>query len=388
MDKLNHALGLLKQLKQAGYEAFIVGGAVRNTLLKQPLNDIDITTQATPEQIKAVFPDSFEVNKALGTMSVVRESFSYELTTYRLEGAYDKHRRPQDVRFTESVVHDLKRRDFTVNAMLMDEALNIVDPLDGQADLHHRKLKAIGDATVRFEEDALRLLRAFRFIAQYGFDLEEDTAQALREKAPLIQKIAIERVQDEWFKILEGPFVTKALKAMQATHFDDAFYHLKPTIEAMLAWQVWPSKEGALALTQPRASWHAQPFRLPNKTLKEIRYLAAMHPKVKADGWTPWHLFEAGPKVIRTVESMRQAEGLPPNTEDPIQAYEGLPIHQRNALQLKGSQLKTLCPEVPKHHYQSVLDRLLDAVLNRTLDNTPEALQEAAMRVGKETLHE
>ncbi len=388
MDKLSYAQALLERLKAAGYEAFIVGGAVRNTLLNVPIKDIDITTQATPDQIKAVFPESFEVNKALGTMMVQRASFSYEITTYRLEGVYDKHRRPLDVRFTQDVQHDLKRRDFTVNAMLMDETLTLIDPLNGHHDLTHRQLKAIGDPAERFEEDALRLLRAFRFIAEYGFELETQTAQAVSEKALLIQKIAIERVQDEWFKILRGAQVKQALQAMQATGFDAALYHLKPVIEQMLSWQTWPPLEAVFALTQPLASWQLKPFHLPHQWTQKIRHLDTTYQAVKTAGWTPLRLFEAGEEVIGWVEAMFQAEGLPPSSEDPLRRYEALPLHHRRELQLKGSQLKTLCPDLPQQFYQTLLDRLLEAVLNRTLDNTPQALSEAAITVGKELVHE
>ena len=197
----------LKQFEKAGFEAFVVGGCVRDLLLGKKPKDWDITTSARPEEIQKIFPDSFYENK-FGTVGVKTESEDeslkvIEITTYRIESKYSDKRHPDEVKFASKINEDLKRRDFTVNALAMDKDGEIADLFGGQDDLKNKLIRAVGNPEERFDEDALRLLRAIRFAIQLSFEIEEKTSQAIREKSGLIQMIAKERIRDEFLKIIE-----------------------------------------------------------------------------------------------------------------------------------------------------------------------------------------
>src|SRR3989339_618019 len=194
-------------LKLAGHEAYLVGGCVRDMIAGIEPKDWDITTSARPEQIQELFPEHVYENN-FGTVAVKTESEDpklkiVEVTTFRIEGKYSDKRHPDEVKFADKVEDDLSRRDFTVNAMAYDiDANEVVDPYGGREDLDAKVLRTVGDPNKRFEEDALRLMRAVRFAAEFGFTIEEYTEQALQKNAGLLEMIAKERIRDEFIKII------------------------------------------------------------------------------------------------------------------------------------------------------------------------------------------
>ncbi len=206
MNIPNEVKDILTRLQERGFLAYIVGGSVRDLMLNKNPNDWDITTNALPDDVLSIFPDSFYEND-FGTVGVKTESENeslkvIEVTTFRKEGGYSDFRHPDKIEFTERVEDDLSRRDFTINAMAMSLNGEVVDIYNGKEDLNKKTIKAVGNPIERFEEDALRLIRAIRFAAQLGFDIEEGTYDAIKEKAYLIQNIAKERVQVELSKIV------------------------------------------------------------------------------------------------------------------------------------------------------------------------------------------
>jgi tRNA nucleotidyltransferase (CCA-adding enzyme) len=204
------------KLREAGYEAYLVGGCVRDLLIGRKPKDWDVTTNAKPEQIQAIFPDSFYEN-TFGTVGVKTGSEDpttaiVEVTPYRLETGYSDKRRPDAVEFGQSLEDDLARRDFTVNALALDESKgHIVDPYKGQKDIEAKVIRAVGDPLVRFEEDGLRLMRAIRLVAELGFALDTDTAAAIQAKASNLAHISKERIHDELVRILESTAPMTAL---------------------------------------------------------------------------------------------------------------------------------------------------------------------------------
>ena len=200
--QVNTPIAIIKQLNLAGYEAYFVGGCVRDFLLKRPCSDWDITTSALPEQIMAVFSEAEPTGISHGTVTVSFEGFTAEVTTFRSDGVYLDGRHPQEVRFVSSLQEDLVRRDFTVNALAMDGDGRIIDLFHGMEDLRQGVLRCIGIPEVRFREDALRMLRVLRFSAQLGFDIEKKTWEVIREYAPLCQKLSVERMVVEMEKVL------------------------------------------------------------------------------------------------------------------------------------------------------------------------------------------
>lgn len=208
-----YALEIIKNLKKSNFEAYIVGGAVRDLALGRSSDDWDLATDATPEEIVKIFPDAFYDNK-YGTVGISHESSvnPYEITTYRTEHGYSDNRRPDKVEWGKSLEEDLKRRDFTINAMALDikqegkkTEFEIIDPFDGQNDLKKKTIKAVGDPSERFGEDALRMMRAVRIASELGFLIEDKTFEAIKNNSALINKIAKERIKDELFKIIGSP---------------------------------------------------------------------------------------------------------------------------------------------------------------------------------------
>jgi len=189
-------------LQEHGYEAYAVGGCVRDAMLGRKPQDWDITTSALPQQVKALFRRTIDTGIQHGTVTVLLEKEGFEVTTYRVDGKYEDGRHPTEVSFTASLAEDLKRRDFTINAMAYNEAEGLVDMFHGAEDLKQGIIRCVGVAKERFSEDALRILRAFRFSAQLDFAIEEETLQAAGELAETLKKISAERIYAELTKLV------------------------------------------------------------------------------------------------------------------------------------------------------------------------------------------
>lgn len=198
-------LEILERLQTYGFAAYLVGGCVRDGLLGKTPHDWDICTAALPEEILHLFPAAVTTGIRHGTVTVLHSDFAVEVTTFRAESSYSDHRHPDRVRFVSDPIADLARRDFTINAMALSANGTLLDPFGGQDDLMDGILRAVGVPEQRFQEDALRMLRAVRFSAQLGFCLEPETNAAIRRCAPLAEGLAAERVRDEVEKILLSP---------------------------------------------------------------------------------------------------------------------------------------------------------------------------------------
>ena len=198
-------LFIINNLQLHGYEAFAVGGCVRDSILARRPQDWDITTSANPEEIKKLFRRTIDTGIEHGTVTVLFGKDSFEVTTYRIDGAYEDSRHPKEVQFTNRLEEDLRRRDFTINAMAYNDQVRLVDVFGGMQDLNHHLIRCVGDPEERFSEDALRILRAVRFSAQLNFPIESATADAIRKLAPNLQNISAERIQAELVKLLVSP---------------------------------------------------------------------------------------------------------------------------------------------------------------------------------------
>lgn len=196
---------IITTLQEHGYEAYAVGGCVRDSILGRTPEDWDITTSATPLETKALFERTFDTGIEHGTITVLLEKEGFEVTTYRIDGEYEDSRHPKEVKFTRCLSEDLLRRDFTINAMAYNEEDGLVDIFGGLKDLEEKTIRCVGNAMERFSEDALRILRAIRFSAQLGFEIEEDTQNAIRQLAPNLEHISAERIQVEIIKLLISP---------------------------------------------------------------------------------------------------------------------------------------------------------------------------------------
>ncbi len=193
---------IIDKLNTRGFEAYAVGGCVRDTLLGREPGDWDITTSAKPEQVKALFRRTVDTGIQHGTVTVLIDRTGYEVTTYRIDGIYEDGRHPRQVEFTSDLLEDLRRRDFTINAMAYSHDKGIVDAFDGMGDLKRKVIRCVGNPMERFSEDALRILRAIRFSAQLDFSIEKETWEAIGQIAPNIAKVSRERIQVELTKLL------------------------------------------------------------------------------------------------------------------------------------------------------------------------------------------
>lgn len=193
---------IIDTIHRAGFEAYIVGGCVRDSILGREPEDWDITTSAKPEQVKALFQRTIDTGIQHGTVTVMLEKEGFEVTTYRIDGKYEDSRHPREVIFTPSLIEDLKRRDFTINAMAYNEQGGLIDVFGGLQDIREGVIRCVGDPRERFSEDALRMMRAIRFCAQLGYRIEKRTGQAIKALAGSLQNISAERIQVELVKLV------------------------------------------------------------------------------------------------------------------------------------------------------------------------------------------
>lgn len=193
---------ILNELYKNGYEGYIVGGCVRDHLMGKEPHDYDITTSALPEEVKEIFPHTVDTGIQHGTVTVIIDKTGYEITTYRIDGEYKDNRHPEEVIFTDRLSGDLSRRDFTINAIAYNDVKGYVDLFGGIDDIKRKVIRGVGESAKRFQEDALRMMRAVRFSAQLDFAIEENTLNALKENADLIRNISIERIREEFFKLI------------------------------------------------------------------------------------------------------------------------------------------------------------------------------------------
>lgn len=196
---------IIDTIMKAGYEAYAVGGCIRDSILGRIPDDWDITTSASPYQVKELFQRTVDTGLKHGTVTVMLDKEGFEVTTYRIDGEYEDSRHPKEVIFTSNLIEDLKRRDFTINAMAYNETNGLIDVFDGMEDIKRRVIRCVGSPMERFTEDALRMMRAVRFSAQLGYEIEEKTADAMKALATNLSKISAERIQTELVKLVTSP---------------------------------------------------------------------------------------------------------------------------------------------------------------------------------------
>ncbi|MFF3022643.1 CCA tRNA nucleotidyltransferase [Gottfriedia sp. NPDC057948] len=227
MEIFDKAKPILDQLIKNGFEAYFVGGCVRDKLLNRTIGDIDIATSALPEEVMSIFPKTVPTGLQHGTVLVIQNSEPYEITTFRTESTYHDFRRPSEVTFVKSIEEDLKRRDFTMNAIAMTTKNEIIDPFNGTIDLYDGLIRCVGEAKERFQEDALRMLRGIRFVSQLDFRLHDETFNAIKSNKHLIENIAIERISVEIEKMLIGKSPKKGIGLLIQTNLVNHLPSLK-----------------------------------------------------------------------------------------------------------------------------------------------------------------
>lgn len=270
------------RLQAHGYKAFLAGGCVRDALLGITANDLDVATDATPDQIEGLFEKTVNVGKVFGVMRVLVDGADIEVATFRTDGTYKDGRRPEGVHFS-SPEEDAKRRDFTVNALFYDLATKkVLDFVQGEADLRKAILRTVGEADRRFQEDHLRLLRAARFVAQLDFVLEVETFEAIKLMAPLVKTVSGERLRDEMGKLLKAKAVSKGLEVMIATG-------LMPLLFAFrLRDNEWPGSYGAKEVWQTLALFFRNAKHEELESSIQLLKLSTKEQRGIEKAWTLW----------------------------------------------------------------------------------------------------
>ena len=350
-SEFQEALPILEKIKSAGYEAYFVGGSVRDAILGRQIHDVDIATSSYPQETKQIFPRTFDVGIEHGTVLVLEGQKEYEITTFRTEEDYVDFRRPSQVSFVRSLEEDLKRRDFTVNAFALDEESTIIDLFQGLSDLENHTLRAVGIPSERFNEDALRIMRGFRFAATLNFKIEEMTFKAMVDTAPLLEKISVERSFIEFDKLLVAEYWQNGLRAM----IDSKAYQFLPDLagkgeqlEAMLtrldeafrfstSEQAWAMLFICLEIKNIKS--FLKKWKTSNDFQRTVIQLVEIYHLRHAGTVTKQICFKYGKELLYLVEELRQAQGFSTDFKAIERIDQSLTIHDRHEIVVNGGHL-------------------------------------------------
>ena len=385
-SEFQEALPVLEKIKEAGFEAYFVGGSVRDALLNRPIHDVDIASSAYPEEIKTIFPRTVDVGIEHGTVLVLEGQGEYEITTFRTEDVYVDYRRPSQVSFVRSLEEDLKRRDFTINALALNQEGEIVDLFNGLADMKNRTLRAVGVAAERFNEDALRIMRGFRFQAGLDFDLEELTFQAMADCAPLLEKISVERIFIEFDKLLMALFWRKGLESLIKAAAYDFLPDMKHSAEALQelldrlvedfqfssSEQAWAALLLALKVKDVRK--FLKHWKTSNDFQKRVNQLVAVYEIRQERSLSKRDCYQYDLDLILQAESLRQAAGLPVEFEAIEATHASLTIHDKHDIVVTGSHLIRDYGFKPGPELGQILTKIELAIVDGELANSKEEI--------------
>lgn len=383
---------IISRLEKADFEAYAVGGCVRDSILGRSPEDWDITTSAKPEEVKKLFSTTIDTGLQHGTVTVVIEKEGFEVTTFRLDGDYTDGRHPDRVAFTSSLTEDLRRRDFTINAMAYSEKRGLIDEFDGERDLEDGVIRAVGDACERFSEDALRMLRAIRFAGQLNFKIADETFDAIKELSPNISKVSVERIAKELEKLLlsgnpeyialvyetsifsviapevamlfENGEISASIKALSKVSFPEK----KELYQIRLAIFL----EG---LGVDKAAKLLKRLKLDNDTINTVKKLLGLSLREVENNETDMRrtVKEAGHKMMPLLLEMRRAKGLKDNKDLYQTVIDNGYCTSISELNINGKDL--MGAGIPKGALiGSTLERLLELVIEKPELNTRESL--------------
>ena len=360
----NKAKNILIQLENEGHEAYFVGGCIRDMILGREISDVDIATSAYPQEVQQIFPKHFDVGLEHGTVMVLSNKETYEVTTFRTESGYQDYRRPDKVEFVKDLSEDLLRRDFTMNALAMTKDGEIIDYFAGQEAIKHQEIIAVGIADERFNEDALRMLRAVRFAGQLNFSIESETYDAIAHHAPLLSKIAVERILVEMNKLWESLHWQQGLSAFYQTklyqycpltdslaksfeHLLNDFAPSTPFNEATLAWTLvlWFQDESAISPQKFGKAW-----KMSNANIELINdWLTIIQYREQHNDYSNWKLYQLNGQLVQDFEDFlcEQQDAhspfgnyfSPAMPDEVTKQYQDLPIHSLKDLAIGGREI-------------------------------------------------
>lgn len=388
------AIPVLNIIERQGHEAYFVGGCVRDTMMNRPIHDIDIASSARPDEIQGLFYKTIDVGIDHGTVIVLYKNHPYEITTFRCEGDYSDHRRPDHVEFVRSLREDTLRRDFTINAMAINQYGEVFDYHGGQEDIAKKQIRAVGDPMERFNEDALRMVRALRFVCQLGFKIENNTFLAILSLTDMIQYLSVERLKDEWTKILLGPYLPEHIEVLIESHIPQEFpgfhtFSLENTLKSyrnfllrlgeyrdlspVMAWAIFLYYTG---LSQDQARRLLRQWTFSNKNVDVISQIIEHFDYLSEDkAIQPMALYYLGQPSVEEMTAVHDV--LYPNSETNLRQLKSqLAIQSKNDLIINGQDIMALLdlqkggPLIGK-----ILADLEYRIVTKQLPNTLEAVQ-------------
>ncbi|EGQ3767332.1 CCA tRNA nucleotidyltransferase [Staphylococcus pseudintermedius] len=380
---------ILERLIQHGYEAYFVGGSVRDFIMNRPIHDVDITTNATPDEIESLFEHTIPIGKEHGTINVVWSHENYEVTTFRAEAEYVDHRRPTEVYFVRDLYQDVERRDFTMNAIAMNINYERIDHFEGERDIEQRIIRTVGDAKTRFDEDALRILRGLRFKSQLGFTIEEATFEAMAHQMSDLEYLSIERIMNELTLLIKGTFVAKTFPILEALQLWRYIPYFKDVDVAAIKINAPIDMEAFLAILSYRTNYQAfKSLKLSNAQVRTIQTLISaiqvaqtIDTKVQLQQFT----YDFGLEVALKINELRPIlEDNQIDLPSPIifssaslqAVWEDLPIQSREDLAIDGKWLMQAFQLKGGPWIKDVLRQVECAVIQRQVNNQTEAIIE------------
>ncbi|MFK4293478.1 tRNA nucleotidyltransferase (CCA-adding enzyme) [Bacillus sp. RC240] len=393
MERFKKASSIIEMLKQHGHEAYFVGGSVRDLIIDRPIGDIDIATSALPEEVMAIFPRHVPVGLEHGTVIVVENGEPYEVTTFRTESEYEDFRRPSSVQFVRSLEEDLKRRDFTMNAIAMTEEGEMVDLFAGKEAIRLKEITTVGDAADRFQEDALRMMRGIRFVSTLGFSLEIKTKQAIETYGHLLEHIAIERITVEFEKLLTGTYCVNGLQELVETKLFSHLPYLQMSEERLLKatqykWDSFETDVEAWAfflycIGEEHPSVFLRQWKFSNKKIKDIVAVILAIRSRKEKEWDTILLYKTGIRIAEMAERVYEAiiESYNSASVKQVQSlFHALPIKNRQEMNVTGNDLLSWTDKKPGPWVAEMLRNIEEAIVQGDLVNKKEDIREWLQR--------
>ncbi|MEC1614685.1 CCA tRNA nucleotidyltransferase [Bacillus mojavensis] len=382
------ALPVLRTLIEAGHQAYFVGGAVRDSYMKRTIGDVDIATDAAPDQVERLFKRTVDVGKEHGTIIVLWEDDTYEVTTFRTESDYEDYRRPSEVHFITSLEEDLKRRDLTINAMAMTADGQVLDYFNGKKDIDQQLIRTVGKPEDRFQEDALRMLRAVRFMSQLGFTLSKEIEEAIIKEKTLLSHVSVERKTIEFEKLLLGKASREAIQMLVHTGLYKelpGFYHKRENLLTASEFpfsfltsreELWAALLIDLQIELKDAMLFLKAWKLPGKVMKEAAHIADTF----GQSLDAMSMYKAGEKALLSavkISMLRQTKQLNGERLKEVRdAYQSLPIKSLKDLAITGRDLLALRNQPAGKWVSEELQRIEQAVVTGKLSNQKKHIEE------------
>ena len=385
--EFHEALPILQKIESAGYEAYFVGGSVRDTILKRPIHDVDIATSAYPSEVKALFKRTVDTGIEHGTVMILDHGTGYEVTTFRTESGYQDYRRPDHVTFVRSLKEDLKRRDFTINALALAENGQVTDLFGGLSDMRKHIIRAVGDPNERFNEDALRMMRAVRFASQLDFKIEDATLAGIARHSQLLAKIAVERSHTEFVKMMLGSDANHGLKIMIQTnlyqhvpilgeHLDQLRQIADTDFTLTNEVQVWALLAFKFGFNSQQITRFLKRWKTANKIINDVILTVELLFAIQRGQVTNLTLYHAGSEnvdnAIAVFADQSKTTGL-------SERYNRLAIKNKHQLKITGGELIKRGVLKPSPQLGQVLNYLEQNVVADKINNEPEDLVQAAI---------